>query len=649
MPWNPFCSVLLFVVFHSSFFISCFAADDKSTLRKLLEHKILKPGELQEQVELFTESRTPQMPDAPTLDEWKSQAVQMRRDVLDKVVFRGGAARWREFPAKVEWLETVPGGPGYHIRKLRYEVVPGMWAPALLYEPDELNGKVPVVLNVNGHDSKNGKAAPYKQLRCINQAKRGMIALNVEWLGMGQLNGKGFQHARMNQLDLCGVSGLAPYYLAMSRALDILLAHPNSDPERVGVAGLSGGGWQTIFISSLDTRVKLCNPVAGYSSFRTRARHHSDLGDSEQTPNDLATVADYKQLTAMLAPRSALLTFNIKDNCCFASDHALPPLLEAAEPIYRLYGQKDRLRSHVNHDPGTHNFDQDNRQAFYRIIGDSFFPDDSGFDSMEIDSSEEVKSFEYLSVRLPEKNEDFHSLALAAMKNLPVKRAGELSETWMQARRQKLGEIVHSTSYKISADQISSEDAGGVHAVYWSIKMGTEWTVPVVELSRGKSTGTTILVADEGRAALAVRAEALLANGQRVLAIDPFYFGESKLEKRAYLFALLVAAVGERPIGIQASQIAALARWASETGKVNIVAEGPRSSVIVLTAAALEPEHFRGLELHGALGSLKEVIQERDWIVSQTPELFCFGLLEEFDLPQLIVLAGGPGKVIAHP
>ena len=80
-----------------------------------------------------------------------------------------------------------------------------------------LKGRVPVVLNVNGHDSK-GKAAPYKQIRCINLAKRGMLALNLEWLGMGQLQGDGFSHNRMNQLDLCGTSGLAVFYLAMQRA-----------------------------------------------------------------------------------------------------------------------------------------------------------------------------------------------------------------------------------------------------------------------------------------------------------------------------------------------------------------------------------------------------------------------------------------------
>ena len=32
-----------------------------------------------------------------------------------------------------------------------------------------------------------GKAAPYKQVRCVNLARKGLIALNVDWVGMGQL------------------------------------------------------------------------------------------------------------------------------------------------------------------------------------------------------------------------------------------------------------------------------------------------------------------------------------------------------------------------------------------------------------------------------------------------------------------------------
>ena len=610
---------------------------DTAALTALLSHPILETGTPLAEVQAFTEQRVPLMPAVTTLDAWRKFADRTRRDVLEKIVFRGDLARqWRDAKTKAEWLETIAGGPGYSIRQLRYEALPGLWIPALLYMPDGITGKFPVHLAVNGHD-KDGKAAPYKQLRCINLAKRGIASLNVEWFAQGQLRTDGFNHYRMNQLDLCGVSGLAPFYLAMSRGLDALLALPFADPTRVAVSGLSGGGWQTIVISSLDPRVTLANPVAGYSSYRTRARYLSDLGDSEQTPNDLATVADYTHLTALLAGRSALLTYNAADNCCFASDHALPPLLAAAEPIFQLYGQPQRLRSHINTDPGTHNFEVDNRQAFYRMVGATFFPGDAAFNAEEIPSQPELKTAAQLDVPLPPGNLDFHQLALAASKNLP--RAGA-------ATREKLAEVTHFKSLNVAAKQTGTETRGDVQATFWKLRVGDTWTVPITELTRtgATPTGNTLLVADAGRKSVAARAEALLAAGQRVLAIDPFYFGESKIAQRDFLYALLVAAVGDRSLGIQASQVVAVARWAGtefKTSPASVALEsfGPRSGVFALIAAALDPRAIGRLQQTDALASLHEILRQ-DWTVDQKPELFCFGLLESFEIPQLKTLVG---------
>ncbi len=613
-------------------------------LPSLLSKPIIDAALPMKQVQAFCDERIPRMPKVKTVSAWERQADRMREDTLNNVVFRGEAKVWRDADKEVEWLETIPGGPGYKIRKLRYEVLPGLWTAALLYEPDRLNGKVPVVMNVNGHDRKNGKAADYKQARCINQAKRGMLALNVEWLGMGQLNTEGFNHYRMNQLDLCGASGLAPFYLAMSRGIDILLAHPNADPERVAVAGLSGGGWQTIFISSLDTRVTLCNPVAGYSSFRTRVHNLSDLGDSEQTPNDLATVTDYAHLTAMLAPRPALLTFNAEDQCCFAANHALPPLLAAATPIYKLYNAESSLRYHVNYDPGSHNFEVDNRQALYRVFGEFFYPHDPGFDPHELPTVGEIKTAGELEVALPEGNLDFQKLAARAMKDLPrdgevPTRAGAAGK-WRREKTRALRKAVNAPSYKVEAEQVGAE-AGDITATQWKLQLGDEWTVPAVELAGAEAGGTSIVIADGGRASAEREIQELLNQGRRVIAVDLFYFGESRIAKRDFLFALLVAATGERPLGIQAAQLNAIAKWAGKAGsgqEVSVVGVGPRSSLIALTAAALDSRSIDALELHRPYSSLKDVIRDNG-SVQKTPEVFCFGLLEVVDIRQLIALA----------
>src|SRR5207248_10572930 len=102
-----------------------------------------------------------------------------------------------------------------------------------------------------------------------------------------------------------------------------------------------------------------------------------------------------------------------------------------------------------------------------------------------------------------------------------------------------------------------------------------------------------------------------------------------------------LAAIGDRPLGLQATEVAAVARWAKaerKAGPVSVVADGPRTSVMALVATALEPEAIAGLEVRGSYGSLKEVI-EASKVYNDSPELFCFGLLEQFDIAQLAALA----------
>lgn len=644
---------------------SVFAAE--FDLKAELARPIITPQTSLEETQVYLERRIPRLPEVKSAKDWETLAAKWRKEVLDNVVFRGEAAKWRDYPLAYVYEGQPMQGPGYVVKKLRYECLPGLWIPALLYLPEKLarepqtkkrGDEAPVVLNVNGHDAK-GKAADYKQIRCINLAKRGMIVLNPEWFGMGQFKQDGFSHTKMNQLDLCGTSGIAPFYLAMSKGIDLLLTLPNADPYRVAVSGLSGGGWQTIFISGLDPRVTFANPVAGYSSYLTRARYGSDLGDSEQTPCDLGKYVDYIHLTAMRAPRATLLTFNAHDNCCFAAGHALPPLLASCRPVYGLFGETDRLITHVNHVPGDHNFGQDNREAFYRAIGAFFYNGSKDFDAQEIacDPGEIKKLDDLLVTTVPDNNATFTSLAKSLAEKLP--RASEVpddksgKQEWQTRRRKLLAEIVAAKQYDVDAEEVSSAEPAraktdGTQIQRWRLRLGEAWTVPVVELSRGESQGTTVVVADAGRVAVADDIENLLASGQRVLAVDPLFFGESKIASRDWLWGLMLDTVGDRPIGVLASQIVAIARHAHDTDRsgrtVTLHSVGPRSSLFSLIAASLEPQAIGAVTQRDAMSSLKQHVIEGNRGVSEAAELFCFGLLEHFDVPQLQTLVA-PRKV----
>ncbi|HEX7378993.1 MAG TPA: hypothetical protein VF278_17865 [Pirellulales bacterium] len=608
-------------------------ADDE--IEKHLASELLSTQAAFKEMSAFCLTKVSPLPAFEKPADWQAHADRLRRRVLDEIVLRGEGQAWNNAKTRVEWLDTIEGGPGYRIRKLRYEALPGFWIPALLYEPEKLSGRVPVTLHPNGHTSEGNAYAP-KQIRCINLAKRGMLALSTEFIGMGQLGRLGYTHYRMNQLDLCGTSGVAPFYLALKRAVDLLLALPQADPERMAVAGLSGGGWQTILISALDERVTLANPVAGYSGLGDRAVHPGDVGDSEQLPTDLGLVADYTTLTAMRAPRPTLLTYNAQDDCCFTAGWALPTLRDAAQPIYRLFQRENALRWHVNHDPGTHNFLRDNREAFYQALGDFFYPDDKGFSRTDIPSEGEVKTAEQLRVPLPEPSEDFHTLALRLSRALP-RREWRMPDQ-AEAARRRLGELVRTTRYNVAGEQVSQEKMGDVLVRRWRLRMGDAWTVPAVEFEPSDPRGVTIIAADDGRKSLAEEVRRRLARRERVIALDPFDFGESIAWPGVH-YPLLVAALGERPLGIEAAQLAAAVGWGRERqprGEATLAAVGPRTALAACIASALGGG-ADGLELLRPLASLRQLIDD-DRDANLWPDVFCFGLLEEFEMKTILAL-----------
>jgi hypothetical protein len=589
-----------------------------------LKHPILAPGQARVDTQVWTASKVPVLRVPDDRAAWEREANALRQRILDEVVYRGAAREWRRQKVVVERFGEIAGN-GYVVRKLRFEAVPGLHVPALLYEPVPApSGPTPVVLNFNGHEG-TGLGNSYHQARCINLAKKGLYAINVEWIGQTQLATPGLQHYRMNQLDLAGTPGLAVFYESLRRTVDIAVGLPHADPARIAATGLSGGGWQTIVLAALDTRIALANPVAGFSSYVTRPQWpDKDLRDSVQTPSDLASIADYTHLAALVAPRHLLLTYNAKDTCCYRADYALGPIVQQVQPVFQLAAPGRALAYHVNYDEG-HNYERDNREAFYRFLHARLLGGSPAFDPNEIDVTPEIRDVSQLAVPVPKDNADFPALARQLSAGLP--KAGTPS-------RERLQRVVRYPRYDARAVLAGKDD----RASYWKLHMD-HWTVPVAEITPDAPQGTTILLADGGRSRAAADAQRLLSAHQRVAAADPFYFGESALGDRDFLFALLVAALGERPLGIQAGQVASTARWlaARHGAPVAIEAHGPRTSLVALVAAALEPAAIGGVALHDSWRTLREVF-DRNISAQQMPELFVFGLLQEFDVPQIAQL-----------
>ncbi len=571
---------------------------------------------------------------APTGKNWPAQAEALRKEVLKHVVLKGIPDAVVNAKAKIAWVGEINTGHGYTIKKLRYEIYPDFWIPAALYIPDKIKGKAPVMINANGHTA-GGKSADYKQARCVNLARRGVIALNFEYIGMGELFGDR-QHDNINHLNFVGLSGVGLFFLAMAKGLDIALAQPKADKTRVGVTGLSGGGWQTIFFASLDKRVNLCVPVAGYTAISKRLHCDNDLGDSEQTPTDLAATADYDMLTAMLAPRaSTLIIANANDECCFRSDRVKPVVFDPVMPAFKALGKQDNFEFYSNTDPGTHNYLADNRSRLYKFLNKHW-----GLNAPETDihAPEEIHNAHDLDTGLPVAQHTMLTLAIKRGRELAFNRPIPKTQAQKEAHRQALAQTIRLpdlTHGKASVPKTLDKGVTG-----FTLEVGP-WKLPIVkvEAKSKQATKAQIVIHDVSRMGGLNYFGPADEHATRYY-VDILGLGELST---SYLLHLVVASIGQRSIGIQAAQLLAATRFVQqETGiaHVDLFAGGYAAGPTALVATALEPSLFGSAYLNDVPQSLLSLV-EYGFKYSEIPSVLCFGLFETTDVRQLKAIADG--------
>jgi dienelactone hydrolase len=573
--------------------------------------------------------------------------------LLDDVAFHGWTKEWVEAGPKFEEAGVIETGAGYRIRKLRYEIVPGFYSAALLYEPEHLSGKIPAILNVNGHDYAHGKAAEYKQKRCINYARHGILALNLEWFACGELARKGNEHWFGAHLDLVGTNELGLFILEMRKGLDYLYNHPNVDRTRLGMTGLSGGGWQTITLTGLDERVKASNPVAGFSSIRARveAKRFGDMGDVEQSATDSLAGSDFSHLVALAAPRAILLTYNAEDDCCFRAALVKPLVYEAIQPFFKLYGKEDAFDWHENRDPATHNYQVDNRLADYRFFSKQFrLPLIDNEDQV----APEIRSYDELVVGLPEDNLTILGLAQKLGREItrpPVPSDPSAQAAWSKAERAKLTEVVRYKPVDIehlwSVATTKSQDVQTTSYLFQmsnGLSASGVWVRSILQSS--EAAPVTVVLDDQGREAAADVVSDRVNRGEQVLALDLMFTGNSWKDTEPFQFAQILDGFGDRPIGMEAAQLSRIARWAREragVASVRLEVGGIRTQVAALVAAALDPALFSAIVVRNGMHSLSYVL-ELPVRFEQAPELFCLDLYKDFDIDRLEALAA-PVKV----
>jgi dienelactone hydrolase len=615
------------------------------TLQSVLAQPVQSTDVTAFQVQQYLSHRITPLPSPKSANDWTDQQQKLRKHILDDIAFHGWPSEWVQSAPNFLQVGATESRNGYRVSKFRYEIVPGFDATAILYEPEKLSGRVPAILNVIGHEPM-GNATEYEQKRCINFAKRGIIALSIGWVGFGELALKGDNHDDAAALDLVGSNALGFFYLGIRRGLDYLATLPQVDTARLGVTGLSGGGWQTIMLSATDNRVAVSVEVAGFGAFPTNITHPIDTDEIEENATDLNQGEDYPFLVAMRAPRPTLLIHNAEDDCCFRAALVKPYIYDQVRPFFMLMGKPEALAWYESTDPGTHNYQLVNRLHAYSFFAEHFHMPAV---TEEIPSSTEVRTPEELAVGIPADNLTITGLAkkLAGTIARPaVPSDGDARSSWIAAQREKLKEVTRYAPVSVeNAWRMSNTKRMAIQTLSYRFDLTNGLSATGIWLKAndaGEDAPATIVLNDKGYAASGEAVSRHVNHGEQVLALDLLFNGFTRPQTPDPTdWETLVSSAGDRPLGLEVAQLLGVANWLRASNahkKTQIETDGIRSAVIAAVAAAIDPDIFSVVTSHHAMKSLSYLL-DTPVAFRSAPDLFCLDLYKYFDIDSITAIA----------
>jgi dienelactone hydrolase len=157
------------------------------------------------------------------------------------------------------------------------------------------------------------------------------------------------------------------------RAVDLLQALAEVDPDRIGCIGHSLGGHNTLFLAAFDARVKAMVSSCGFNSFFKYSGGNLTGWSHRGYMPRIADVYgcdpkrmpfDFPEIVAALAPRPLFVNAPMNDSNFELS--GVVDCVTAARPVYELLGAKDGLVA--VHPAGGHDFEPEVREAAYRFL-----------------------------------------------------------------------------------------------------------------------------------------------------------------------------------------------------------------------------------------------------------------------------------------
>ena len=291
-----------------------------------------------------------------TAANFKLRMPERRRQYRDMMGIPDLATPRAPVPFKVT---GVVERSSYRVEKLHYESLPNLHVTANLYVPKG-TGRRPAVLYVCGHAPKQ---KVHYQAHPKRFAELGFPTLIVETVQLGET--AGFHHGCYREGWFHWYSrGYSPAAIELwngVRALDLLAARPDVDPDRLGVTGLSGGGAVTWWIAAADERVKVCSPVCGTATLESHIYDRVVDGHCDCMWWVNTALWDLADVGALIAPRPLLIASADRDGI-FPID-SIRHVHAQLQRLYTTLGRPENLR--LVETPGGHSYHERSRTAIF--------------------------------------------------------------------------------------------------------------------------------------------------------------------------------------------------------------------------------------------------------------------------------------------
>src|SRR6266581_8740836 len=307
----------------------------------------------------------------------EKDVFQLQRELRRKLLEMIG-----ELPEKKTPLNPLVTGTiqmaGFHIEKVIFESLPGVYVPALLYVPDDKRGLHPAVLVPCGH-SADGKV--HYQALCQRLVLRGYVVICWDPVGQGErsqfwdakakksrYNLICAEHAVMGNLAYLAGANLARWEIWDGiRALDYLLTRPDVDPQRINITGTSGGGFQAAHIAALDERIKVAAPSCYITALPMRV-YNRIFQDPDSDPEQdlygmISNGVDHPGLLLMMYPRPVFVAAAVLDFFPIEGTHKT---VREVSDLYAKFGHGDRISMREGyHD---HQYSIENQEAAFAFL-----------------------------------------------------------------------------------------------------------------------------------------------------------------------------------------------------------------------------------------------------------------------------------------